>query len=149
MIQMTYDQLMAEQFTNAIRKIANMNLHPRQAYAVKKIGDKLNLQRQKIVEEYRKDVTETFAKRDEQGGIAFNPMGGFEVADESKEQFAKAQAEFGKRIFTLDRERLVLEQLGDIKLSAVDLTFLEPIIISQEDAQEEAAQEVAKLAAVQ
>jgi hypothetical protein len=90
--------------------------------------DVLTQKRKQIMEEYQ-NMLKLYANLDEKG----NPKsveGRPELTDipvEKKEEFEKAQEDFGNTEFTVDRQLLTFAILGDQRISAAELFALEPL----------------------
>lgn len=95
------------------------------AYFIKQMNAAIKPLREKIVKEYEADVMEKFAKRDEHGKFdkqTFQPM------DDKEEEFKKAQDEFEARTLEIDRPKFTAKFLKDVRLSALELEALDPIL---------------------
>lgn len=129
MIKMTYQQVSGFEFTRAMQKLAQTPMSTKVAYNIKKLADAMNKQREVISQEYQRDIVDKYAKKDEKGELV-RPEGqpqGFDIDAEKVEEFQKVQEDFGKREFTIERFKLTLADLEQVKLSASELTALEPI----------------------
>jgi hypothetical protein len=139
MIKMTYAYVQRNQeFGMAMRKLLSTPGEQKLCYAIKKINDKLQIQRNKIVEEYRDEVIKHFAQMDEKGEVKPNPdhPGQFLKKEGiTEEQLDEAQEKFWNKEFTVERDKLKLSALANIPLTAMELTALEPLY---EDDSEEA-----------
>ncbi len=112
-------------FSQAIQKLSSAQLNPRGSYAIKKIVDALTKQMTVVREAYQKELVSQYPKKDEKGAVI---PGELDVPEAKQVEFAKAQEDFGAREFTIDRNKLSFADLGNLTISAVELTLLEPII---------------------
>lgn len=125
MIKMSYHEMSNFQFQSAKQKLENAPTDGHTAYRISKIVRELDAKRKEIADEYRKDIIEVFAKRDEKGEYSEHDW----TPDESRqEEFTKAQEDFGNREFTVRRPKLTAHDVRDAKLSAAELTQLGPIL---------------------
>lgn len=134
MIKMTYEAFMGQGFTRVIQKVTSIPLTTQAAYRVKKIADKMQAARAQIQSEYLKEI-EPFAKKDEAGEFVRpdNNPEAFDIPDEKKDAFLAMQKAFGERMISIDRPKLVIQDLGDHKFSAAELSVLEPMVNFGED----------------
>jgi hypothetical protein len=131
MIKMTYAYVQRNQeFGMAMRKLLGTPGEQKLCYAIKKINDKLQSQRGKIVEEYNDEVLKVFAEMDEKGVVKPNPENPAQFQKKegiTEEQLDEAQEKFWNKEFTVDRQKLKLSALAHIPLTAMELTALEPL----------------------
>lgn len=139
MITMTYAKTNGR-FVQAMQKLTNLPLPTKAAYTVKKIADAISREKKTIALAFEKDILTNFAKRDEKGEIVRDEDGQPTVDETKQVEFMKAQEEFGKREFTIDRQKLSLEVLASQnQLSASDLSALDPILEDPETVVENVA----------
>jgi hypothetical protein len=124
MIQIAYEKISSPAFVMAMQKLTGAQFDVKTAYSVKKLADALQSAKNKVHQEYEKEVLQKYADKDEAGKLK-QPI---HLPDEVKDAFLAAQEEFGKRTLTIDRGRLTMDQLGRIQLSAQDLSALEELI---------------------
>jgi len=125
MIKTTYQQISNFQFQSAMHKLSSAPTDGHTAYFIKQMNAALKPLRERIVKEYESDVMEKFAQRDEHGKFdkqTFQP-----IADK-EEEFKKAQDEFEARTVEIDRPQLPARILKDVRLSALELEALDPIL---------------------
>jgi hypothetical protein len=135
-VQMKYSDLNLNQFINALARLAGRPLPVKSAYNVKKWADLVMSARKKISEEYQNEILGQYAEKDEKGAIKLkepgNP-GSYTIPSAELDAFNKATEEFGARTFKLERRKIILEELGNIEISASELTALEPIVTTLEE----------------
>src|SRR3954466_5170273 len=107
MITMTYDKTNGR-FVQAMQKLCSLPLPTKTAYTVKKIGEAISAKKRTIGEEFQKTILEKFTKRDEKGEMVLDEEGQPSVDEANQAEFMKAQEEFGKTTFTIDRAKLPL-----------------------------------------
>lgn len=132
MIELSYEKLSNQGFLNAIQKLAAYPLPIKGAYNVKKLCDSIHKARKEISQEYMDVIVGKFAKKDEQGE-AITEDGQIAFKDETPEEkdaFLKCQEEFGKKLKTISRDKLLvgLHIPDSIQLSASDLYTLESVL---------------------
>lgn len=119
-IKMTYAQLNNESFLNAVRELGNQKLPVKVAYSVKKLIDSIHSARTKIASEYKSEIIEKFGKMGDDGS--------FDIEDTKKDEAKQAAISFGDKEIDLGREKLYLESLQTIDLTASQLSSLEPVV---------------------
>lgn len=135
MIKMSYHEISNFGFTQAVQKLAGTPMNTRLAYAIKKIVDELNRGRKKVSTEYQAEIVAKYAKKDAEGKI-IHPEGhpeAFDIDETHKEAFTKDQEAFGIREYEINRAKLTLADLDNVKLSAQDLSMLEPLYEGEPD----------------
>lgn len=129
MIKMKYADIMDMGFTQAFQKLASSPLYSKTAYNIKKMGDVINVERQKIKDAYLA-ATEPFMKKDAEGKVIRpNPdPASFEIDEAKQADYQAMEKAFGEKIVEIDRAPLPLTCFEDIKLTAYEVTKLEPIL---------------------
>lgn len=136
MVQMKYNELNNMQFITALQRLAQRPLPVKAAYNVKKWADVIQRARATISAEYSKEVLGTFAEKNEDGTVKLkNPSdaSSYTVPEDQMEGFTKVHDEFGERTFNLERRKILLEDLGNIDISAAEIAGLEPILTTLEE----------------
>lgn len=134
---MTYQQLRELNFSmQLIGKIFSTPMKGKTTLKVKKIFDCLINQSKIVQEEAAVDLEAKFAKKDEKGEVIRpekDPFG-FEVDEAKAEEFAAAREAFNKKEFVLNRGKLTLDDLAEVKLSVTEMTIMEPLLDMSEGA---------------
>jgi len=93
----------------------------------------------KTREEYIETVAKKFAELDAKGDIVTdNTPWGFKLAEgKTQEDFDKAYNEFHDQEVTIDREPLTYAQLGNVQVSANELSALDIFLVDLESQPEE------------
>jgi hypothetical protein len=135
MIELKYNQLSGMNFLQTVQKLVHERLAVQAAYNIKKIADDIQRARKQIGEQYRKELVDAFAKRDENGQVVWTSpdQTDFEVMDGKEEEFRKALTAFGEKVFVMDRTPISLHDLRNCLVSAAELTVLEPIMVLPSD----------------
>lgn len=122
-----YKDLSNYGFHEALEKIRTADYKDggRMGYLVKKMCKEVSRVRDIINKEYKAEVLEPFAVRDESG--KYNEES-FKVIPEKKEEFKKVIEAFEAREVVLERPKLFLQELKAAGLSAADQEALETII---------------------
>ena len=108
MIRLKYSQFMSFPFTQSMQKLANQSFPARTAYAMKKLGDDLQKQRNQISKEYL-ELVDGYATKNADGSLLKdkNDPGSFDIAPEKIDAYQAAEKDFGEREFVLDRANFV------------------------------------------
>lgn len=114
MITATYEKIGSQNFEAAIQRIARLPLPVKAAYNVKRMIDAATSARRVIREEY-------------QAILAKYPAEGEIRTPEQETALTKETEEFGKREIVIQRDKLNWELLGDSRISAQEMFFLEPV----------------------
>jgi hypothetical protein len=129
MIEIKYEDISAENFTQALHKLARVQVQAKVAYAIKKLVDEVNKARRAISGEFEEEVAKKYAKRDEKGDIMFDEDGHFIVADEHTSVYMEETKAFGKKLAKIDRFKIPLAWIGNAQgVSASDIAALEPVL---------------------
>ncbi len=136
MIKLKTSEFMGFSFSQSIQKLSSHAFPVKTAYAVKKIVDSLQRQRNAISDDYL-EIVKKYATKNPDGSIhrpkAEDPNG-FDIPPELLDAYKAEEREFGEREFTLDRPQLCLSDLEGLSLSAAELSQLEPLIAGEPDA---------------
>lgn len=124
MIKISYEKVVSGEFTMAMQKLTSTPLETKTAYAIKKLADGLQSARNKIQNEFEKQILSKYAKKDEAGKM-IQPV---EIVETMKADYEKDQTEFGKNVATIDRPKLSFAQLEGLKLSARDLSAIDELV---------------------
>lgn len=119
--KLTYADLSNFNFQKAMQKIENAPTDGFTAYRINKIVRDLKKGRDQISAEYRKDIMEVFAKKDENGKYDENT---FQPMEDKIEEFKIAQEAFGKRELHIEQNSLSIADIKDIKISAAEMDAL-------------------------
>lgn len=132
MIKLTYKQLSNYQFQTAMQKIAATPTNNRAASRIRHVIKATQVLIEKMGENFKKDVLENYATKDEKGNVKYDTQGNPEIDTTKAEEFSKDQEEFGKREAFIDREALTSEDLQDTKLSASELLAIGDVFSDDE-----------------
>lgn len=125
-VRMTYSQLTSFIFAQICQKLASTPTDGKTACRIRQITRGTNEARTKVIKEYEADITEVYAKRDE-NGVIIRPEGqpkGFTAAEGKEAESESAQEEFVKREIELECIPLTLADLKDIKITPAELEAL-------------------------
>lgn len=136
-IKVKYNSFSNFEFLQAIQKIASTPTTAAKANTIRKITNALQEGRVKtVVEDYKKEIMEVFAKRNEAGEIV-RPDGepdGFEPIEGKEEECKAATEAFGEKFLEISAEKLTPATLSEVKLSARELELLGDIFTDVENA---------------
>lgn len=136
MIKAQYEQISSPNFEAAFQKLARLPLPVKHAYNVKRLSDALNSARRTIREEYQAliDRYPEPVVREEGKPDSHGPR-----TPEQEAELVKETEAFGKREIVIQREKLDWTILGDARVSAQEMYFLEaifnePVVIPSDEA---------------
>lgn len=134
MIQTQYNVVSNQSVMMVLRKLGGSQVNSNTAYQIKKLIDAVQAAMKKMSDDYREQIGKIYGVLDEKGELipaptphGFTPKEGLDEA-----VLSAAVAEFGKKEITIDRWPLTLQQLVDVKLSAMDLDALGPFLADPE-----------------
>ena len=119
MIKLKNKDISSNEFVLACQKMSAAPLPIKAAYNVKKMLDALQIAKKKIGKEYEETIYAKYVIKEE---------GKPDSMPEDNEDFQKENTVFGDNEVVIDRDLLDIESMGDIKLTARDLSALEPIL---------------------
>ena len=123
-VTMKYKTISEEEFAIAMHKVCQTPVGNQAACAIRRVSKALNKARDLIAKEYTDEIVEKFGAKDANGKIII-PKGSMFTVDETKrDEFNKAQDEFGKKEVILECGPLTSTELSDIKLSGRDLEVM-------------------------
>jgi hypothetical protein len=135
MITMTYSQINNQQFLSAVSHLCNAKLPTKVAYQVKKIADEVMRARKTIANEYMETIVKPYSEKNPDGSIKFETDSNgvpdpsmIMISDDKKKDFEIRVDGFGEKELKIDRDKIFLESLSNIDVSATMLSALEPII---------------------
>lgn len=134
-VKMKHSELAAFEFQEAIQKIAVANLDNKTACKVRRVIKEVQTAINSMGEGYKKEIMETYAKRDAEGKVVPSPDGNPNsfAFDESKEaEFVKAQEDYGKKEVVLKATPFVVDDFKDIRLSAKNLNALGNLFVDDQ-----------------
>lgn len=141
-----YKQITSPHFNVAFQTLSVQTLPVKVAYNIKKMADRLHQVRKQIGADYQKFIVEKFAKKNEDGSLAHpkdkdgnEMLDQFEPDETKKEDMQREIESFGETEITIEREKLILEDLGTAELSAAELSALEPVFTTREEMVQDAA----------
>lgn len=131
-IKLTYKQASSPQFVQALVSLTKTPMNLKLAYQFKKVTDDVNKLKRTIAKEYEAELVAKYAKKDDQGQLVVNSaMEGIEVDEKYKEEFEKAEEDFGQKEVILDRDQISLLVLSRhfVSIAPASLNALEPIFL--------------------
>lgn len=128
MIKLKYKALNGTDFLNALRMLANEPVSVSIAMQIKKLGDAVMSARREIGLQYVEKIAKVYAKKNPDGSPVHTAEGGYELDEAQQDAMEKAVTEFGETVFEVKASKLMIEQLGEIKISASVLSALDPVL---------------------
>lgn len=125
-LKIKYKDIKSFEFSQLAAKLANSPTINVRANHIRHIIKELNAAGDQISKEYKTDLIDVYAKKDEEGKIV-RPEGdpnGFTPDETKMEEFLKAQETFGDREAEINWRPLTPDTLSDIKLTAKELDLL-------------------------
>lgn len=116
--KVTYSKMSSFQFQKVLQKLETAATDGFTAYRIRKIATKLKSYREQIANEYKKQIMDKYAKRDEKGEYKeedFVPM------EDKVNEYNKALEDFGKNEVFVDRHPLTIADIKDIKITAEEM----------------------------
>lgn len=116
-----YKEITMPHFNQSVKKVYQEHTFDdvKKAYTLKRIVEKLEVERKRFFEMYT-DIQKTFVVKDEEGKDIIDP-------DKQSEFQEKIEA-LGETEVAIDWHALNIDDLAGSKLTALDLTMLEPIL---------------------
>lgn len=120
-MKIKYNEISTFAFQTAMQKLSAAPVDGRTAYDIKLMNSALKKAREQVADEYKKEIIEVYAKRDENG--KYNEEQ-FEPQEEKLKEFEAAQEAFGEREIEIDRPMFTAHHIQSVKLSALELEGL-------------------------
>ncbi len=137
MISVTYHMMQRDpQFGQAMSKLVSTPVDQKTAYSIKKINDEFGVIKKKIAAEYQTEIIDVYANKNEKGELELdkeNP-GQFVPKENMVTALEQANDAFWNKQAKVDRPRLYLRDLEQIKFSAMELTKLEALYVDVSEA---------------
>ncbi len=109
---------------SVITKLDNLHTTPNNASKIRRIIKLVREATAKMQAEYKKELMEKFAVRDEAGKIVEADGQPFTIADDKIEEFTKAQEDFGEREVELAWTPLDAQTIAGAQVSSKELDAL-------------------------
>ncbi len=141
MIRIPYDELGKLNIQQTVQKLANSQMKDPKAFQIKFMTKAMREGFFKMSDEYKKEIQEKFAKKNEKGQI-MDPTEGkalelklpFQCEDGVADQAKAALDEFNKRELKIDRKKIPFEILFEVnEWSPRELESLEHIVTEPGD----------------
>lgn len=129
-MKLSYRTISNFPFQSALQKLANAPLSGRQAYEVNIFSRAIKEAKQKIHDEYKKDLMDKYAVLDEAG--KYDPDK-FVVQPTKEDEFEKEQEAFSDREYSINRAKLPFSIIANLKVSANDIEQLAEIVEMEDD----------------
>lgn len=125
-IKMKYQDIGNFEFQSLMEKLVSTPTSNKNACMIRHVYNEAKRARTQISEEYKRDIMEAFAERDENGEIKRpeGDPGGFMPDPKRLEEFKKSQDDFGLREFVFEWGPLRPSHISDMKVSAKELNIL-------------------------
>lgn len=111
-------------FQSLIQKLANAQTSTTNASHIRRIVNLVQKASDQMREDFKKDVLELYAARDEEGKIIATKEKPFDIPDDKIEAFTAATEVFGEREGTVDWRPLNAHTIQDLKVSAREMELL-------------------------
>lgn len=133
-IKMKYSDIGNFGFAQLMQKIAQTATNNRNACHIHKITREITKAREKIADDYQKEIAEVFGKRDEAGQL-IRPEGepkGYDVIDGKEKELEAAHATFGEKLAEINWRPLTPTTLADVKVSAAEIELMKDLFTEDE-----------------
>ena len=134
-LEFKYNEIGGFEFNQIIQKISNTPTTAEKAGQIRSVVKAVQKLRDKVSEDYKKDILGTYFQKNEdgtpkkaEGGGEFIPLAGKET------EITKANDEFGARVGTIELEGcrpLTPNTLSDMKITARELELLKDLYTEQ------------------
>ena len=123
MIEVKYEEISSDVFTQAVQKLVRAPLPVKTAYQIKKLADELNKLRKQISDEFQAEIISKHAPAKKEDGTES------EMTPEAIEKFQQDQQVFGQKIAKIDRLKIYVHDLSNAQgISAMEINALMPIL---------------------
>lgn len=122
MIIVTNAQLGSKEFQMVASKLCGYQCHGDLAAKIMGIAKELNKLSNSVGDKFNKEIFSKYEKCIDKNN------GAWVGTEEEKQSFSKEKEEFGKAEHTINLKKLRLDQLKDLKVSALELDMLAPIL---------------------
>lgn len=125
-ISIKYVDIKNFDFSNLIAKLSNTATTNNRANHIRHVLKEYNKCIDQISEEFKTEVADKFAVKDEAGKIVApeNDPNGFSVIEGQEEAFQEACKEFGLKVCVINYRPLTPDTLADVKLTPKELNLL-------------------------
>lgn len=125
MIELTWGLIRQPNFNEAMQKLINTPLEYKDSYHISRIASKIETE-QREADKTFKNLVAKFAETDEKTKQ-------WKVKEDLKEEWTKQTEEFVMTKFKIQKEKINMSKLADIKLTAAEIVALEPLLTEEED----------------
>jgi hypothetical protein len=112
------------EFASTMEKLRSSPVDNAVASHIHQIAKRVQAARDLMGKQYKAEIIEKFAKRDEAGKIVNAPDGRFDVDDDKVLEFQKETDAFGEREIEIDWRPFDARTFSEIKVSAKELDLL-------------------------
>ena len=116
-----YKEITMPHFNQSVKKVYQEHTFDdvKKAYTLKRLVEKIETEQKRFYEMYA-DIQKTFVVKDDEGKEMLDP--------EKQDEFRTKVEELGDTEITIEWHALNIDDLAGSKLTALDLTMLEPIL---------------------
>jgi hypothetical protein len=126
-IPVTYKEISNYDFQGALAKLRSAQFKDggRCAYLVKKMSQAIEKLREKVHAEYRKEILDLYAQRDEKGEYNEEQV---KIIEGKQDEFKKALEAFEARSGIIDRPKFLAADIREAHLTAAEQEAIDPIL---------------------
>lgn len=138
MIELKYSHVRNPEFQGAFSKLVNVQQLPTKVTCliaqIKKAFDK----EVETAQECFIKLLKNHANLDEKGNFVELVVGGakqpgtYSIPEEKQAQWMEALKEFGETTFNVERRKILMQEISEVKFSAAELIALEPLLSDME-----------------
>lgn len=122
-----YGVMGSYEFQSGVAKLANAPVSAAKAITISQIVKQCKKASLQMRDEYKKDVLDVYAKKDDKGEIVTGENG-FEVLEGKEDEHKAATKAFGEREFEFTVAKLHRSVLSEMKLTANEVDSIEMLI---------------------
>jgi len=148
MIKLNYGNIRDQNFANGVVRLRSFSgFKPKTAYNLGRVLDKIN-RAEKEAQIVFDNLIELHAEKDKDGKLVEygGRPGTFKIADEKADEWREILEAFEAiSVEPIERYRLKLDELENVKLTPAEMLALDPLIVVVEDVKEEAVSPVVSI----
>lgn len=130
MIKVTHAQLSNQTLQMTMQKLTHTPMNSKTAYRIKKFSDEIEKSLKTMYASFKSDIGKEYGELDEKGNLKPDQNNyGFKMKEGCDEKkLEEAVHKFNEISVTIDRWKLNLSDLAEVKMSASELSAIDPFI---------------------
>lgn len=126
-----YPDIKGAEFQTLVAKLGRAPTQVARANRIKVFLDGIDKVWEDIHEEFKSQLLEKYATKDDTGKLVIDEAGNYKIPEENQAAFNEAYAEFQKKSVDVECLPLTADTLADIKLTGRDLQLLGDIYVNE------------------